>query len=298
MPTCEQITEAVNKYEAENPTEDWTLKQALDSVSNLPQSFGRLLAEVCLIADWGTISLTYFPFDDRAAMAREIETQASVLQEIRTCHLESWGDSGETKLLIDLVDRLSRTQLLSPPGQKKRQLSFLSKYLHWCVNGALPIWDSKSRLALNVDNDDRSWSSYQDWLICVREEAAKHEACCLKHVRPREHPLRRLDKALYMIGRHETALPRRTASNRSWTYRLEVNGSIVSMPELPQGEVEEQGRCLYAVLPKGTRIAYRCAQLDRNGRLYRSWRISKPRDLSARATRGQELALQYRLLPI
>jgi hypothetical protein len=82
----------------------------------------------------------------------------------------------------------------------------------------------------------------------------------------------------------------------NWTYRLEVDGRSVNMPALREAEVVEQGRCLYAALPAGTRIEFRCAQLDERGRPYRSWRISKPRDLSVRAARGQELALQYGLL--
>lgn len=85
------------------------------------------------------------------------------------------------------------------------------------------------------------------------------------------------------------------AYEENWTYRLEIDSRPVNMPELPEVEVLEQGRCLSAVLPTGTRMEYRCAQLDQNGRPYPSWRIAKPRDLSERATRGQELALQYGL---
>jgi hypothetical protein len=91
-------------------------------------------------------------------------------------------------------------------------------------------------------------------------------------------------------------LARGAAPDDNWTYRLEVDGTTVNMPELPEDDVVEQGRCLYAVLPAGTRIEYRCAQLNKKGLPYRSWPISKPRDLSARASRGQELALRYALL--
>jgi hypothetical protein len=91
-------------------------------------------------------------------------------------------------------------------------------------------------------------------------------------------------------------LARGTGSEDNWTYRLEVDGRPVRMPEQKQAEVEEQGRCLYAVLPKGTRIEYRCVQLNKNGDPYRSWPIPKPRDLGARTARGQEIALQYGLL--
>jgi len=103
-------------------------------------------------------------------------------------------------------------------------------------------------------------------------------------------PLTDLDYAVW------EKLARGQASEDNWTYRLEVDGRPVKMPELPEVEVVEQGRCLYAVLPTSTRVEYRCVQLDKNGRPYPSWRISKPRDLSARTTRGQELALQYGLL--
>jgi hypothetical protein len=102
-------------------------------------------------------------------------------------------------------------------------------------------------------------------------------------------PLSDLDSAVWEMR------ARGTAYEDNFTYRLEVDGRTVKMPELPEADVVEQGRCLYAVLPTGTRIEYRCAQLDKNGCPYRSWPISKPRDQSARATRGQELALQYGL---
>jgi hypothetical protein len=111
------------------------------------------------------------------------------------------------------------------------------------------------------------------------------EACAIL-----KWPLLDLDYEVWEKG------ARGTASEDNWTYRLEVDGRTVNMPELRQVEVMEQGRCLYAVLPSGTSIDYRCAQLDSSGRPYRSWPISKPRDLSGRATRGQELASQYGLL--
>jgi hypothetical protein len=91
-------------------------------------------------------------------------------------------------------------------------------------------------------------------------------------------------------------LARSTASEDNWTYRLEVDGRTVTMPELPEAEALEQGRCLHAVLPTGTRIEYRCSQLNEDGRPYRSWPISKPHDTGGRATRGQKLASQYGLL--
>jgi len=73
MPTCDEITKAVDEYNRENHTYDLALRSALDAIQSVPTSFGRFLAEVCLIADWGSIPSTTFPFYNRVAMAREIE---------------------------------------------------------------------------------------------------------------------------------------------------------------------------------------------------------------------------------
>jgi hypothetical protein len=135
-------------------------------------------------------------------MAEEIERAWPALEPMRS---ENWDAETkmnwdtETKMATDAVERLSRTKLLLPPGAKRRQLSFLSKYLHWRVNGAFPIWDSQARTALNFDAEV-SWESYRDWLICVRGAAATHKAC-LEQVRsPDECLLRTLDKALWEPG--------------------------------------------------------------------------------------------------
>jgi hypothetical protein len=136
-------------------------------------------------------------------MAGEIERAWPVLEAMRR---ENWGAEpklnwdAETKMATDAVELLSRTtKLLLPSGAKRRHLSFLSKYLHWCVSGAFPIWDSQARTALNYDAEV-SWESYRDWLICVRGAAAEHKAC-LEQVRsPDECLLRTLDKGLWELG--------------------------------------------------------------------------------------------------
>jgi hypothetical protein len=132
-------------------------------------------------------------------MAKEIDGAWQVLGPmLEPMRGEDWD--AETKMMIGAVERLSQTNLLLPPGTKRRRLSFLSKYLHWCVNDAFPIWDSQARTALNY-NAEASWESYTDWLIRVRQEAANHNTCCLESVRSRgECLLRTLDKALYEIG--------------------------------------------------------------------------------------------------
>jgi hypothetical protein len=156
-----------------------------------------------VVAAWG--SIPYFPFLDRVAIAKEIEQAWPVLEPMRG---ENWGAEtkmdwdAETKMASNAVELLSRTTklLLPTPGAKRRQLSFLSKYLHWRVNGAFPIWDSQARAALNYDAEV-SWESYRDWLICVRGAAATHKAC-LEQVRSSDECLlRTLDKALWELGR-------------------------------------------------------------------------------------------------
>jgi hypothetical protein len=199
MPTCDEITKAVGKYNSENSTYDRALRSALGTIQSVPPCSARFLAEVCLIADWGSISLTHFPFQDRVAMAEEIETSWPVLQQMRSWQAEKWD--AETKMLTDAVGLLlSDTHLLPTPGAK-RQLSFLSKYLHGCLNDAFPIWDRNARTTLNSDNNETSWQSYRNWVICVRQEAASHKVCCLEQIRlPGECLLRTFDKALYILG--------------------------------------------------------------------------------------------------
>jgi hypothetical protein len=197
MPACDEITTAVEEYNGKYSALDSALRSALDATSSLPSTSGRFLAEVCLIADWG--SIPFLSFQHRVALANEIEASWPVLHPMRSWHAENWDD--ETRMLIRAVESLSDTHLLSTPGVKRRQLSFLSKYLHACVHEAFPIWDKNARTALHSDNDEASWPSYRDWVIRVRQEAATHRACCLEQLRPRgEGLLRTLDKALYIIG--------------------------------------------------------------------------------------------------
>ena len=201
MPTCSEITNAVREYNGDQSFKhDLALRAALGTVQSLPPSLGRFLAEVCLIADWGYIPLNGFSFQDRVAMAGEIETSWPLFEPMRSWHVENWN--AETLMLARAVDLVSSHTLLLPtPGAKNRQLSFLSKYLHGCVNDAFPIWDRNARTALHKDNGEPSWPTYREWMICVRDEAATHKACCLEHVQlPGENLVRTLDKALYIIG--------------------------------------------------------------------------------------------------
>jgi hypothetical protein len=195
---CRQIKRASDKYYSDGYfRDDLALRAALATVQTLPPSLGRFMAEVCMIADWG--SIPYFPFDVRVAMATEIETCWLLLQTLRTVRTEDWAT--ETGLIASAVDVLSHTCLLQPTPTAKKQLSFVSKYLHFCINDAFPIWDKNARTALAHRDDQATWPSYKTWLNKIRREAEDQRAGCLEQLRlPGESLVRTLDKALYIIG--------------------------------------------------------------------------------------------------
>ena len=202
MPTCDEIKKAVSTYNSENLSEDTSLRSALDATRCLPPRFGRFLAEVCLIADWGSFDnwngCLAFPYVDRISFAERIESGWPILRR-----LQSRRAASSVPDAARLTAPLSRTDLLVPTSvRKRRELSFVSKYLHWCVNPDFPIWDRNARTALDYSYKDVDWESYGDWSGRVWQEVANHKACCLEQVRSsREHLVRTLDKALYVIGR-------------------------------------------------------------------------------------------------
>lgn len=196
--TCDQIKEAVKKYN-DGPSlrkDGFALRKSLAATRSLTPCLGRFVAEVWVIADWGSIE--FFSFEDRFAMAEEIDARWVVLQAMIGLRDRHWG--AETKIMAGLVDDLAQqTHLLPTPGVKKRQLSFLSKYLHFCVNDAFPLWDKNARQALGGD-EDPTWGSYKKWLNRVHQEVETHKVC-LRQVQQRgESLVRTLDKALYTIG--------------------------------------------------------------------------------------------------
>jgi hypothetical protein len=156
-----------------------------------------------VVADWGSFRLEGFPFKDRIAMAREIESCWLVLQPMQSHHADDWDT--ETKMLLEAVDGLaSRTALLPKLRDRSSQLSFLSKYFHFCINDGFPIWDSNARLVLG-GNAKLTWASYKEWLSLVRQEVAKHRECLEQARREQDRLLgeslvRTLEKALYIIG--------------------------------------------------------------------------------------------------
>ena len=174
------------------------LRSACDPLVGLPVpslSLGRFVAEVWVVADWGSIE--FFPFTDRLTMSEEIERCQSLLTPMP--NLSNWDD--ETNELLKRVDDLAKeSALLSKEWDGKSQLSFLSKYLHFCESDAFPIWDSNARLVLGGD-DAATWESYKKWVLQVRGEVSKHRECLKRLQTSFESLVRTLDKALYTIGR-------------------------------------------------------------------------------------------------
>jgi hypothetical protein len=192
---CRQIKKALEKYYiGEYFKDDLALRVALAAVQTLEPCLGRFMAEVCMVADWGSIQK--FPFNDRIAIAAEIETCWPLLQALRNLHNENFA--AETPLIASAVDALSHTHLLQPA---RKQLSFVSKYLHLCINDAFPIWDKNARTALAHTDYQTNWTSYKAWTDKIRQETEDHRAGCLEQLRlPGESLVRTLDKALYIIG--------------------------------------------------------------------------------------------------
>ena len=98
-------------------------------------------------------------------MALEVEACWPVLQWMRALPV---GTSSQLVTSAGLVDVLGRyTRLLPKPGGRG-QLSFVSKYLHFCVNDAYPIWDKNARTALAQPRDPQTtWASYKAWLKAI-----------------------------------------------------------------------------------------------------------------------------------
>lgn len=198
--TCQQIRDAVQEYnDVIGLREGHALRAALTAVQTLPWSLGRLM-EVCVVADWGTIPLNNFSFGNRIAMAQEIEASWPRLQWIRTLPAES---PSEIVMRTEVVDVLSTYTRLLPEQRAEalggKQLSFLSKYLHFCISDTFPIWDSNALKVLG-GNEQRTWVSYKEWLNRVRQEVTKHKQCLEQIRQGGESLVRTLDKALYTIG--------------------------------------------------------------------------------------------------
>jgi hypothetical protein len=133
-------------------------------------------------------------------MATEIEICWPLLQTLRTLRTEDW--TAQTKLIASAIDALSKTSLLQPQTTNRRELCFFSKYLHFCINDAFPLWDGNVRAALGHGDDDANWQSYGGWVTKVRQETEdQYNAGCLGPLRlPGENLVRTLDKAMYIIG--------------------------------------------------------------------------------------------------
>jgi hypothetical protein len=204
MPDCQQIIEAVNTYNTGLTLEsELGLRSFLASQEEVSLSHGRLLGEVCVIAEWGGIPRQIFPFGERVRAAMQIELRWGALEPLRELTTEDW--LADEAIIQTVVTALGVIIPLGPPITEHNQLSFVSKFLHWRVNRTFPLWDGRTREAVRMQNvvvnDDADWDSYAQWWKQIRDEILHHQDCCLKALRlPGENVVRTLDKALWVLG--------------------------------------------------------------------------------------------------
>jgi len=85
MLTCSEIKNSVHEYNSGQAfRHDLALKAALTAVQTLSPCAARFLAEICVVADWGSIPRQIFPFEMRIAMAAELENVWPLLASLRT----------------------------------------------------------------------------------------------------------------------------------------------------------------------------------------------------------------------
>jgi len=83
--TCSEIKNSVHEYNSGQAfRHDLALKAALTAVQTLSPCAARFLAEICVVADWGSIPRQIFPFEMRIAMAAELENVWPLLASLRT----------------------------------------------------------------------------------------------------------------------------------------------------------------------------------------------------------------------
>jgi hypothetical protein len=130
MPDCQDIAEAVDEFDA-NPVyrgDDAALQNALATIQALPASPARSFAEVFLVAEWGAIPTAGFRFGRRVEVAVMIGNNWGHLEQVVVPTVPVWLNNPQT--MSHAIDAL--VQIL--PDPPCGQLSFMSKFLHWCLS--------------------------------------------------------------------------------------------------------------------------------------------------------------------
>lgn len=187
--TCEEIKNAVEKYNgSQYPRLDIAFKIATEASNSV-------LGKVCLVADWGSIK--GFDFEDRTAVAEAIVSCWPALRHFQQLREQDWLQ--DFSKMTEAIDLLKITRILKPTESSRRELSFLSKFLHWCVSDAFPLWDSDARDILGTTEYTCSWQVYQDWAQEISRQIKNHPVCLLNVRTDGESLVRTLDKALWSI---------------------------------------------------------------------------------------------------
>ncbi|MBI4182240.1 MAG: hypothetical protein HY520_04710 [Candidatus Aenigmarchaeota archaeon] len=209
---CEDMSNAKKRYD------EWIEQhraKGLDLDEALKGSLAKSddpLAKICLVADWGSIPSQTLPFEDQIRVAKEIREKRNILGPLMSLK-EDWLQNHQ--LMRNAVEEIKKTELLKPHGAKANNLSFASKFLHWCVSPSFPIFDSYSLAAMkkmsrkefsanpSSSKYESRWDWYaSEWTDGIRDLINDHRQCCLmKSQQEGEGLVRTIDKVLWQMGK-------------------------------------------------------------------------------------------------
>jgi len=200
--TAADIESGISQFNVQypEPNVDNALKTTMDALNALPPTVERFLAVVHWIAAWG--SIPYFPFQERVLVANAVAEHWESLAGLTTLTEDSWLD--DPTAMTSALAIIEPTGILQPPGATASRLSFTSKFLHWQISRAFPIWDNNARQVLQDRgypvNSNTTWESYAEWTNLTRCLILEHQATLNALKKPDETLVRTLDKALWKLG--------------------------------------------------------------------------------------------------
>jgi hypothetical protein len=198
--TCDQIQSAVDKdLTLGNFKDELALKDALKELTWLPAGFARILSQTCLVDAWEVPGHQALPLEDRIRFARRVEEHGLVFADLGSLTPDQW--LLDQNVMSAAIDKLA-VVFPASPHTGERQLIFWTKFLHWCVSGAFPMWSPSACKALKVEiAADSGWAMYKEWAELVGEHVRSHMQCCLRQRQlPTETVIRTFDRAAYGIG--------------------------------------------------------------------------------------------------
>lgn len=164
-----EIREGIAYYRQNFRAETDALIDAL-AVSTHP------LAKASLVAGWGSIDLHTFPFTQRVRWTDHIRKVDSSVQSTKEFTETQW--LADFQLFESEVRKLDEAGIIKPTGCARRQLCFVSKYLHYAINPAWPVWDSYARWSMarwvERPSAQATWDSYVQWARLIQRFVEKY----------------------------------------------------------------------------------------------------------------------------